>query len=122
MSGTLLFVCGLGLTVAASLSAVLYLRYSLHQILIELCGTAERASFWTVFSTIAVSLVPLIFAMQSQPEFAPGRPLVFELANQVKWGLVGLVLSLVVLAWIISRFIPRVPVNRNSAQDRSKAA
>jgi len=38
------------------------------------------------------------------------------LADQLKWGLIGVVLSITLLAWVLSRFIPRGPVPRASEQ------
>ena len=109
MSASVLFVCGLAVTLATSISVVIYLRAPLQKILIELCGTTERAAFWTAFSNVALTVVPVIFAMQYHPEAVGTSPVAFQLADQMKWGLIGLVLSITVLAWVLSRFIPRAP-------------
>jgi hypothetical protein len=37
-------------------------------------------------------------------------PAVFAVVGQVKWGIAGLVLSMLILAWILSRFIRKHPV------------
>jgi len=50
----------------------------------ELCGNRERAEFWTVFSNVTVALVPVIFAMQYQPE--PGARALFEVLRTVEVG------------------------------------
>ena len=102
-----LYMCGLLITLAASGSVVIYLRSPLEKILIELCGTSERAKFWTAFSNVTLIAVPAIFAMQYHPETSAAAIIGFELADQVKWGLIGLVASTAVLAWVLSRFIPR---------------
>ena len=109
------FITGLVLTAGVSLSVVTYLRVPLHSMLVELCGNANRARFWTAFSNITVTAMPVILAMQYGP--VGGTSPVFELANQLKWGLIGLVISVVLLGWILSRFIPRVPVRENTVQD-----
>jgi flagellar biogenesis protein FliO len=44
------------------------------------------------------------------------------LADQLKWGLIGVVLSITLLAWVLSRFIPRVPAPRASEQAGETAA
>jgi hypothetical protein len=63
-----------------------------------------RADFWTIFSNITVMLVPTIFAMQYEPG---SRATLFEVAGQVKLGLVGLATSVLLLGLVLSRFIPR---------------
>jgi hypothetical protein len=116
MNAPLLFVGGLAITLVTSVSVVIYLKSSLQKILVELCGSPERAAFWTSFSNVALAVVPVIFAMQYHPETRGTTSVVFELADQLKWGLIGVVLSITLLAWVLSRFIPRVPVPDASNQ------
>jgi uncharacterized membrane protein YhaH (DUF805 family) len=82
-------------------------RKHLGTLLIELCGTSERASFWLAFSNVALVLVPLIFAMSYKPESRSDTSVVFEMATQLRFGLVGFVVTLSLLAIILSKFIPR---------------
>lgn len=110
MNPSLLYLFGLVITLATSSAVVIYLKAPLQKILIELCGTEERAAFWTSFSNITLTVIPVIFAMQFHPGNLPNTPLAFELADQMKWGLIGIVLSITVLAWVLSRFIPRAPL------------
>lgn len=63
MNLTTAFLTDLGLVVLTCVGIVAYLSKRLRALLIELCGTAERASFWLAFSNVALVLVPLIFAM-----------------------------------------------------------
>jgi len=49
--------------------------------------------------------VPTIFAMPYEPG---SRATLFEVARQVKLGLVGLVTSVLLLGLVLSRFIPRL--------------
>lgn len=102
-----LYMYGLLITLTASSAVVIYLRSPLEKILSELCGTPERARFWAAFSNVTLIGVPAIFAMQYHPETSASALIGYELANQVKWGLIGLVVSTAVLAWVLSRFIPR---------------
>src|SRR5262249_11287005 len=105
MNETALFLSGIAVTLTVSLAVVVYLSRPLYTILVDLCATAERARFWTAFSNTTLCLVPLIFAMHYRP--SKDTFLVFELGTQVKWALVGLVASVVLLGIVISRFIPR---------------
>lgn len=122
MSASVMFLCGLAVTLASSISVVIYLRAPLQKILVELCGSTERAAFWTAFSNVALTAVPVIFAMQYHPEAVGTAPVAFQLADQMKWGLIGLVLSIAVLAWVLSRFIPHVAAPRAGEQAGNTAS
>ncbi len=105
MSQSLLFASGLRITLLAAFAVVRYLSGPLRTQLRELCGNAERAEFWTVFANVAVILTPAIFAMLAEPD--TNVPPLLAVTGQLKWGLVGLVGSVLMLGWILSRFIPR---------------
>ena len=108
MTTSVLFLLGLGLTLIATFAIVAYLRSPLHNILVELCGTRERAAFWVSFSNVTITLVPLIFAMQYTPDLkAAGSTAVLELAAQLKWALAGLLFAVLVLGWVLRGFIRR---------------
>jgi hypothetical protein len=104
----MLFACGLATTLLVSLLVIRYMHRPLGKLLEELCGNRERAEFWTVFSNVTVGLVPVIFAMQYEPE--PGARALFEVSAQLKWGLIGLVTSILMLGWVVGRFIRRSTV------------
>jgi len=107
MNATWLFVTGLCLTLAVSSLVVCYLRKPLEKILVDLCGNQDRATFWTAFSAVALGFVPVIFALSDEPSSnAAGSPLL-QVADQLKWGLVGMVFSVLALGWTLSRFISR---------------
>jgi hypothetical protein len=107
MSGTLVFAIGTFTTLAIGLGVVAYLIRPLEKILLELCRSQERADFWTAFSAVALGLTPVIFAIACRPAPGPGSPATFELADQLKWGLIGLMSSVLVLGWMIGRSIIR---------------
>ena len=106
MSLSILFLCGLSITSLASLGIVVYLHRPLKELLAELCGNERRAEFWTAFSGVTVGLVPIIFSLARRPSL--GASAVLEIAEQLKWGLIGMVVSVLLLGWMIGRFIPRV--------------
>jgi len=107
MSLTTAFLTDLALVVFACMGIVAYVSKHLRTLLIELCGTVERASFWLAFSNVALVLVPLLFAISYKPESGPDTTVVFEMAAQLKYGLIGFVITLGFLAIILFRFIPR---------------
>ena len=92
----------------AALAVVLYLKPFLRTILVELCGTAERAGFWLAFSNVTLVLTPLIFALHFRSEPEERVSLIFALGTQLEGALLGLVVSVIILGMVISRFIPPV--------------
>jgi hypothetical protein len=107
MDATTVFVLGSVGTLAIGTAVVGYLRRPLRNILIELCGNDQRAEFWAAFSAVTVGVVPVIFAIACHPEPSPNAPAMFELAEQLKWGLIGLTGSVLMLGWVIGRTIRR---------------
>jgi hypothetical protein len=99
----------IGTTVSLGIAAVVvvYLQPPLHAVLTDLCGTAERAGFWTAFSSVALLLMPLIFALDARPEAGSGAAAAFRIGGQVKSALIGLGSALVTLGIVVGSFIPR---------------
>lgn len=109
MSEISIFLTGLGITVLASFLIVIYFKPHLKKILLELNGDKERpANFWVAYTTIILILVPLIFAIWIVPEDSDVS-IFFQISRQLKWSLMGLVASLVIIGIIIIRFVPREP-------------
>ena len=97
------FTLGLGIALAISSGVVIYLRPHLRKILVDLCGTESRADFWTAFSNVSLTLVPLICAMFARPEL--GGDTFFSVSAQIRWALIGLVVAVTILGLVLSRFI-----------------
>jgi hypothetical protein len=100
-----MFLVGVAATALMSLGVVRYLNPYLQNVLMDLCGTDARAAFWTAFANVTIGLTPLIFAMHYRP--APVTPFVFELGTQLEWALGGLLVSVVLLGVVLSKFIPK---------------
>lgn len=118
MTAVTVFLADVSITSGVSLIVVAYLHRPLKAILAELCGTAERAKFWSAFSNVTLVLVPLIFVMQYRPELGQGTTAVLEMGTQLKWALVGTIVSVVTLGIVIGSFIPRSRSAPPAAQDR----
>ncbi len=102
-----IFLVGLGITALTSFLIVIYFKPHLKKILLELNGDKERpANFWVAYTTIILMLVPLIFAIWIVPE-DPDVSVFVQISKQLKWSLMGLVISLVIIGIIIIRFVPR---------------
>ena len=110
MSDATIFLAGVGLTAMAAALVVWYLRPHLYGILVDLCGTTERARFWMAFSNVTLLLVPVVFAMSCRP--SGDVSVVFQVTSQLLWSLIGLVVSVIALGLVISRFIPKTPQPR----------
>jgi hypothetical protein len=107
---SLTFAAGLLITLAVAFTVVKYLTTPLRQQLQELCGNAERAAFWTSFSNVMLVLTPAVFAMLVDPWAGACDPPLVGVVSRVKWGLIGLAMSVLMLARVLGRFIPRTPV------------
>lgn len=120
MNAVMVFLIGLAITLVSVLLVVIYLRTHLKAILVDLCGTAERAQFWTAFSNITLTLVPLIFALHYRPEVGAPPSVFFSICGQLEQALIGLACSVFGLGFVIANFIrrsqhPSVPVQARQA-------
>jgi hypothetical protein len=106
MNTTSAFLVSTALVLLGCSAIVAYVRRHLRSLLIELCGTPERANFWLAFSNVALIVVPLIFALGYTPELGLGKSVVFEMAGQFRYGLIGFVVTLGCLAISLRKFIP----------------
>jgi len=108
MSPVIAFGTGLAVTMGVVFLALLYLRSPLQVILTNLCGTAERARFWTAFSNITLFLVPFALALNHQPTAGGTKSLVFEISDQIESAVIGLIISVMILGMVLSRHILRL--------------
>ena len=81
-----------------------YLRPFLSRVLVDLCGTEERAQFWTVFSSIILVGLPLLFGLMYHPEARKSEELFFELTRRISVNLVGFMFALVGIGFIVTFF------------------
>lgn len=113
-----LFLTQLAITLAACLLLAAYLRPTLKRVLIDLCGTEERAQFWSTFSSLLLVLLPVIFGLGFQPETASAEAQFLALAGQLRWNVFGFVLALVAIGTAVAFFAlvaprPQIKVERN---------
>ncbi|HSL44730.1 MAG TPA: hypothetical protein VK897_14935 [Anaerolineales bacterium] len=106
------FAIEVALTIIIAALLVGYLRPFLRKILIDLCGTEERAQFWTAFSNIFLIGLPVIFALNYRPEARNTEELFFEVAGKLSGNLGGLLLALIGVGMIISFFALVTPRTR----------
>jgi hypothetical protein len=106
MSEPTIFALGISGASAISVAVMFYLHRPLRSVLTDLCGTADRASFWCAFSNITLFLLPLLFMLDYRPEESNSIWL-WSLAEIFKRGLLGLSLTVVVLGIVMGSFIRR---------------
>ncbi len=83
---------------------IAYIRPHLRRVLVDLCGTEERAQFWTVFSTILLGGFPLILALGFHPEAYTLEDVFFEIIARLGGNLGGFLAAMIVIGLIVSFF------------------
>jgi hypothetical protein len=118
MNPSTVFLTGLAITLLSGFLVVFYLRSRLDPILIDLCGTLDRARFWTAFSNVTLILVPMIRALGYRPGECLMPASVMQLADQLEQALIGLVVSVFALGFVLTLFIrwsmPQTPKRQES--------
>jgi hypothetical protein len=107
MNAEMVFLVGLAETMGVVLIALLYLRKPLQTLLTDLCGTPDRARFWTAFSNITLFLVPLALALDHQPDANAKQAAIFTISGQLESATIGFVVSVIVMGFILSAYISR---------------
>ncbi|HNK64046.1 MAG TPA: hypothetical protein PKL78_04095 [Anaerolineales bacterium] len=92
------------LTVALTSLIVTYMRPYLRKVLVDLCGTEERAQFWTVFSNVLLIGLPTIISLNYRPEAHSSEELFFEMAGRLSGTLAGFLFALVCVGFVVSTF------------------
>jgi len=109
MNTIISFLVQIVLTLIIVFLIVGYLHPFLKKVLVDLCGTEERAQFWTAFSNILLIGLPLIFALNYRPESANTEELFFNLAGKLSGNLGGLLVALIGIGIIVSFFALAAP-------------
>ena len=111
METVIFFLVGVAVAVAVSFATIAVIRKSYHEILEELCGTAQRAGYWVRTSEACLVVITLFVAIASHGYYELNRPdtmvLFWGLMRQVSWILAAVFASLIVIALVIGRSLPR---------------
>lgn len=107
MNSVSIFLVGLVLTMGVVSLALWYLRNPLLAVLIDLCGTEERARFWTAFSNITLFLLPLVLALDYRPGPNGNESGVFAVSDQLQSAIMGLIVAVFVLGMLLSWHIAK---------------
>ncbi len=113
MNNIILFLIQVVLTCALAFLIVGYLRPYLRKILTDLCGTEERAQFWTAFSNILLIGLPVIFSLNYEPEATLTEALFFEIARKMSGNLGAFLFALISVGMVVSFFALVAPRSVN---------
>lgn len=104
MNTIISFLIQMLLTITLTTIIVSYIRPYLRKVLIDLCGTEERAQFWTVFSNVLLIGLPSILALNYKPQASTLEELFFEVASRLSGTLAGFLFGLVCVGIVVSVF------------------
>ena len=100
------FLTGIVLTALTGLVAAFYINDPLSSILRDICGTEERARFWTSFTNVLLVATPLILAMSYHPDGVDIPLVLILVVSQLQLGLIGLAVTITAAAIVINNYIP----------------
>ncbi|MBN8582361.1 MAG: hypothetical protein J0L96_16970 [Anaerolineae bacterium] len=98
------FLIQVFITLALAFIVVGYIRPHLRKVLADLCGTEDRAQFWTVFSNVLLIGLPAILSLNYAPEAQGMETLFFEVARKISGNLGGFLFALVCVGIMVSVF------------------
>jgi len=93
-----------------------YLRPHLGRILVDVCGTEQRAQFWTVFANIILVGLPVIIGLGFRPEATTLEESVFEIIGRLSVVLAGFILALIVVGIVVGFFALVAPRPTNGGE------
>lgn len=104
MNTILLYLIQIALTGAICIGVIVYLRKHLRRILIDLCGSEDRADFWMAFSSIFLVGWPVVIGMGYSPIAKEAEVMFFDAANQIRLNLSGFLLAFFGVGCVIAFF------------------
>jgi hypothetical protein len=107
MNAVLVFLAGVILAMGVVSLVLWYMRNPLLAVLTDLCGTVERARFWTTFSNITLFLVPFVLALDYRPGIDGNESGVFAVSDQIQSAVTGLIVSMFILGMVLSWHIAK---------------
>ncbi|MBI5235996.1 MAG: hypothetical protein HY886_07095 [Deltaproteobacteria bacterium] len=105
MDNMTIFAVGALITLGSGAMVIRYLSAGLEKIICELCGTKERALFWSKFVNTLLLVMPVVFVMYALPTGADKEKGFFEVVRVARVGLVGLILMASAVAVTLNRYI-----------------
>ncbi|MFZ5876121.1 MAG: hypothetical protein ACOYXU_06885 [Nitrospirota bacterium] len=109
MEDIAIFATELGIALGLSLAVIVYLRKRLRRILTEICGSGERAEFWSGLTNVMLVITPLLIVLFSPyPGSTPPPSTLIVLKDTLFRALLGVGIALGVEGFVIWRSIPQL--------------
>ena len=118
MNTIIVYLIQVAVTAGVCLAVIVYFRRHLRRILVDLCGTEERADFWLAFASIFLVGWPVVLGMGYSPDAKMIELMFFEVANQIKLNLIGFLIAFFGVGCVIGFFAliaPRSPASAGKA-------
>ncbi|NIF55093.1 hypothetical protein [Burkholderia sp. Ax-1724] len=111
----------------AGLFVVRYLKNVLWRVLVDLCGTSERAEFWVRISAVLIAATPLLFVLATSinPVACSTGDLICSiglLRRTCIFTLLGMLAAVGGVAVIVGRYIPREARAARAGSSTARAA
>ena len=84
---------------------ILLLHVPLRKLLTDICGTEDRAKFWTMYVDILLFFTPLLTVIFGRSTGPFTSSIIFQIVEQIKWALLGLVGVLFLIALGVACFM-----------------
>lgn len=107
MNVAYLFLIEVFVSLLPSFLIVIFWSKSLRLILLDLCGTEQRAEFWLVYSNLMLLITPLLFVFMFGLSSKSEEVDFMFLKYAFGCALFGDFFSMLAVGWQISKFIPR---------------
>jgi hypothetical protein len=102
---------GMALVAAALATVLLALRRPLATTMVELCGERHRGELWTRVAQVALvagTLLVVLVGAWLSASFDPRTPPLLATVALLRWGLLGLLLSLAAVAAAVAQYTQRL--------------
>jgi hypothetical protein len=106
MSHLLLFLVEVGICLGASGAVVATLTRPLRRLLVDACGTLERASFWVAYCDVMVFIAPLVTCVIFGRSGEVDAPTVAFFKAALGSALAGVFVALAVIGFQVARLLP----------------
>ena len=110
------FIIEIAITLLIIILVLGYLRPFLRRILLDICGTEDRAQFWTTFTNIVLLSLPMISALGFSPTASLSNSILI-VAHQLKSNLLSFIFGLSLIGFILAFFslLTSRTIERNKA-------
>lgn len=96
-----IFAVEVGISAAISLSIVRLLKPLLRDVLLEACGTGQRADFWGMFSQLMIFIAPMLIVIYFTGATKADSNIVLSIKDALFRSLLGQFIALAAIGYVI---------------------